>query len=163
MLSEFMKDSSFRSCQKLHSKTWRKNLDVESPKLSLPYLNWDHTLPRYFLVDSIHIMHRRHLHLHLREFTSAQERCLTFILYGLAISLAYPSGGRGVFYQLIPTCRRRLRGRGGGRHPVITTWSMVGASSRCSSTTCIANSQSTQPRSSPWKQQVSEPEFENLF
>jgi hypothetical protein len=39
------------------------------------------------------------------EFTSVQERCLTFIRYGLAISLAYTSGEKGgiLLVQIIST------------------------------------------------------------
>ncbi len=39
------------------------------------------------------------------EFTSAQERCLTFNWHGLAMSLAYPSGGGDILLaQLISIC-----------------------------------------------------------
>ncbi len=57
-----------------------------------------------------------------RDFTSAQERCMSYIWYGLAISLAYPSGEeRGnllVQWLFLPVfVTRRWRGWG-GRHPV---------------------------------------------
>jgi hypothetical protein len=44
-----------------------------------------------------------------------QERCLTFSLYGLAISLAYRSGEDGGIFlvQMIYTCRRGAKGGGG--------------------------------------------------
>ncbi len=48
---------------------------------------------------------------------------LSLIWFGsLAISLAYPSGEEGgiSLVQMIPTCRRGLRGRGGGRKGVGT-------------------------------------------
>ncbi len=53
------------------------------------------------------------------EITSAQERCLSQIWYGLATSLAYPSGEEGVissFKQFLLAVRK---GRGGG---VGTLW-----------------------------------------
>ncbi len=54
------------------------------------------------------------------EFTSAQERCLTLkSWYGLAISLAYPSGEEGgnLLVQIFSTCRHGLTG-GVGWGPV---------------------------------------------
>ncbi len=50
------------------------------------------------------------------EFTSALERCLPLNWFGLAISLAYPSGEEGgnLLVQMISTCRHGLRGRGEG-------------------------------------------------
>ncbi len=42
------------------------------------------------------------------EFTSTHERCMSYILYGLAISLAYRSGEEGgnFLVQMISTCLR---------------------------------------------------------
>jgi hypothetical protein len=58
----------------------------------------------------------QHFRLH-GEFTSAQERCMSYICYGLATSLAYPSGEEGdnFLVLMISTCLRytlRKRGRG---------------------------------------------------
>jgi hypothetical protein len=58
------------------------------------------------------------------EFTSAQERCMTFNWYGLALSLlAYTNWGSGgiLLVQMISTFRRGLKRRGGGW--VSTLWS----------------------------------------
>ncbi len=57
------------------------------------------------------------------SFSLIGGRCLAFNLYGLAISLAYPSGeDRSIYlFQMISTClreSRRLDGGGGGQHPV---------------------------------------------
>ncbi len=55
------------------------------------------------------------------EYTSAQERCLTFNWYGLDIKLArLSSGNEGsiLLAQIISTCRRGLWRGGGGHYPV---------------------------------------------
>jgi hypothetical protein len=53
-----------------------------------------------------------------------QERCLTLNCYGLAISLAYPSGEerRNLLAQIISNYRHRLRGRGKGSAPGDVAW-----------------------------------------
>ncbi len=56
------------------------------------------------------------------EFTSAQD------WYGLAVSLAYPSGEEGGSFlvQMISTCLPSRRGRGRrGRHPVVLARKIV--------------------------------------
>ncbi len=58
-------------------------------------------------------------HFRLKEFTSAQELCLTFSLNGLAISLAYCSGedGGNVFVQIICTYCLCAKMKGMGSAP----------------------------------------------
>ncbi len=55
------------------------------------------------------------------EFTSAQERCISYIWYGLAVSLAYPSGEEGgnFLVQMISTFPSPCVEGGGG---VGTLW-----------------------------------------
>jgi hypothetical protein len=59
------------------------------------------------------------------EFTSAQERCLTYIWYGLAISPGYPRGEEGGYftrsnYFFLPSLS--FDEGGGGQHPVISSY-----------------------------------------